>query len=502
VYIVLNKDGTFAEYDHGKVGDGHYYVKGTDLVLRFGDPSGNTVREEHCVLSDREIQRRSPGPDELDRFYSKVYYRITPEARRSRALPLSPHRVRIASRAAVPGGSGRRRLWMSSSLAAREDALPAAVERERVHDDAPCPNRTCFQLDRDRILYSGSFRKLQYKTQVFVTHEGDLYRTRMTHTIEVMQIARSIAGMLGLNEMLAEAIALVHDIGHPPFGHGGESTLDGLLADAGGFDHNIQGLRVVDRLERAYPGFRGLNLCWETREGLGRHLTVFDHPPSLAEFDIYRQPSAECQAVDAADTIAFCTHDLDDALRIGLVRPEWLEEKAAEIPVVAELCKMMKRSVTKPAWDLGPSARDVGRMRGISNLINRLILDVVETTRKNVGESGVQSAEQVRDSEKPVVGFSSDTEAQVDKVCRAMLDEVYTNPIVARMIYKGGRILMGIYEAFIAKPGLLPRALAADLESESPRRVICDYLAGMTDRYAMDLYSMLFQPYARTTDWF
>jgi dGTPase len=394
----------------------------------------------------------------------------------------------------VPAGPPR--------LGAREDRLPSRVERARVHDEAACPNRGRFQHDRDRILYSGSFRKLQYKTQVFVTHEGDLYRTRMTHTIEVMQIARSIAGMLGLDEMLAEAIALVHDIGHPPFGHGGEATLDELLAEAGGFDHNIQGLRVVDRLERAYPGFRGLNLCWETREGLARHLTVFDHPPAMAEFDIYRQPSAECQVVDAADTIAFCTHDLDDALRIGLARPGWLEDKAREIPLMAELCQVMKTSVESPSWDLGASAPDVARMRAISNLINHLILDVVETTRGNIAASGVAGAEGVREFERPLVGFSAEAGAQVEMICRAMLDEVYTNPIVARMIYKGGRILAGIYEAFIARPGLLPRALADDLESESPRRVICDYLAGMTDRYAMDLYSMLYQPYARTTDWF
>jgi dGTPase len=162
----------------------------------------------------------------------------------------------------------------------------------------------------------------------------------------------------------------------------------------------------------------------------------------------------------------------------------------------------MKTSVESPSWDLGASAPDVARMRAISNLINHLILDVVETTRGNIAASGVAGAEGVREFERPLVGFSAEAGAQVEMICRAMLDEVYTNPIVARMIYKGGRILAGIYEAFIARPGLLPRALADDLESESPRRVICDYLAGMTDRYAMDLYSMLYQPYARTTDWF
>jgi dGTPase len=389
-----------------------------------------------------------------------------------------------------------------SAVATREETLPNGVGQARLFEDRPCPNRGRFQLDRDRILYSGSFRKLQYKTQVFVTHEGDLYRTRMTHTIEVMQIARSIASMLGLNEMLAEAVALVHDIGHPPFGHGGEHTLNNLLLDSGGFDHNIQGLRVVDSLERAYPSFRGLNLCWETREGMARHHTVFDDPPPLAEFDIFPQPSAECQVVNAADTIAFCTHDLDDALRIRLARPEWLEEKAREIPLIADLTARMEESVAEPGWELGDSARDVARMRAISGLINRLILDVVDTTARNLETSGAGTTSEVRDLDSPLVSFSEETGRQVDSVARGMLDEVYTSPVVARMIHKGEHMLEGIHEAFMEKPYLLPRTMREDLEVEPLERAVCDYLAGMTDRYAMDLYAMLYQPYARTTDWF
>lgn len=390
----------------------------------------------------------------------------------------------------------------NKAIATHEESPPSLVERVRMYDDPSGPHRSRFQIDRDRILYSGSFRKLQHKTQVFVTHEGDLYRTRMTHTIEVMQIARSIASMLGLNEMLAEAIALVHDIGHPPFGHGGEHTLDILLTDSGGFDHNIQGLRVVESLERSYPQFRGLNLCWETREGLARHDTVFDNPPPQAEFDIYPQPSAECQVVDVADTIAFCTHDLDDALRIKLVRGEWLEEKARDIPLIAELVSVMSGSIAEPAWDLGASAQDVARMRAISNLINHLILDVVEATSANIRESDASTPEEVRELFSPVVGFTEETGAAVELIARSMLEEVYTNPLIGRMIYKGERLLMGIHEAFLEKPELLPRVLSEDLETQPLERVICDYLAGMTDRYAMDLYSMLFQPYARTTDWF
>ncbi|HEY5503267.1 MAG TPA: dNTP triphosphohydrolase [Candidatus Anoxymicrobiaceae bacterium] len=389
-----------------------------------------------------------------------------------------------------------------SALATAEDALPERVETARAFEDPSCEHRTRFQLDRDRILYSGSFRKLQYKTQVFVTHEGDLYRTRMTHTIEVVQIARSIAGMLGLNEMLTEAIALVHDIGHPPFGHGGETTLDRLLAGRGGFDHNVQGLRVVEKLERAYPQFRGLNLCWETREGMARHYTIFDHPPMLVEFGIYSQPSAECQVVDAADTIAFCTHDLDDAMRIGLVRPDWLESKAAETPLIARLLEVMRESPSQATWEMGASVGDVSRMRAISSMIGELIVDVADATRLNIASAGVETAEGVRLHENPLVGFSSSAQRQVETICRWMLDEVYTNPVVGRMIYKGERMLNGIYDAFLEKPDLLPRQLKEDAEHDGLERAVCDYLAGMTDRYAMDLYAMLYQPYVRTTDWF
>jgi dGTPase len=382
------------------------------------------------------------------------------------------------------------------------EMLPSRVGRARLHDDGACPHRSRFQLDRDRILYSGSFRKLQHKTQVFVTHEGDLYRTRMTHTIEVMQIARSIASMLGLNEMLAEAIALVHDIGHPPFGHGGEETLRVLLADGGGFDHNIQGLRVVDLLERSYPDFRGLNLCWETREGLARHVTLFDHPPLLEEFAVYGQPSAECQVVDAADTIAFCTHDLDDAMRIGLVKADWLEGKAAATPMLRELLDVMERTAAAPAWELGHSSEDVARSRAISNMISGLIVDVVDSARAKMRASQVQTAEDVRGLESLLVDFSPGAAAQVEAVCRSMLEEVYTHPVVGRMIYKGERILRGIFDAFNEKPDLLPRTLKEDMANGDARRAICDYMAGMTDRYAMDLYAMLYEPYARTTDWF
>lgn len=389
-----------------------------------------------------------------------------------------------------------------SALASLGTVLPAKAARARACDEPPQAERPRFQLDRDRILYSTSFRKLQHKTQVFVTHEGDLYRTRMTHTIEVMQISRSLARMLGLNEMLAEAIALVHDIGHPPFGHGGETTLDSLMKDRGGFDHNLHGLRVVDWLERCYPAFRGLNLCWDTREGLARHRTLFDEPPLLEEFSAYAQPSAECQAVNLADTIAWCTHDLDDALRIGLISADWLGERASEMPLIAEVAEVMAASVERPGWDLGASRVDVGRMRAISGMINALITDVAVETSRRMGAAGVETPEDVRALPDPLVSFSPEIDSQVHGFALAMLEEVYLNPIVSRMIFKGEKILGGLYETFATKPGLLPAVYVEDLERDPVEIVACDYLAGMTDRYAMDLYGMLYQPNVRTSDWF
>ncbi|MFH1150490.1 MAG: dNTP triphosphohydrolase [Actinomycetota bacterium] len=389
-----------------------------------------------------------------------------------------------------------------SPLASLGTDLPAKTGRVRACEEPPQAERPRFQLDRDRILYSSSFRKLQYKTQVFVTHEGDLYRTRMTHTIEVMQISRSLARMLGLNETLAEAIALVHDIGHPPFGHGGETALDALMKDSGGFDHNLHGLRVVDWLERCYPAFRGLNLCWETREGLARHRTLFDEPPVLEEFSAYAQPSAECQVVNVADTIAWCTHDLDDALRIGLVSADWLGERASEMPLIAQVARVMVDSIEDPGWDLGASRTDVGRMRAISGMINALITDVARETAGRMSRAGVETPEALRELPDPLVSFSPGIDSQVHAFALAMLEEVYLNPIVSRMIFKGEKILGGLYETFTSKPDMLPAPLVEDLESEPAERVVCDYLAGMTDRYAMDLYGMLYQPNVRTTDWF
>lgn len=389
-----------------------------------------------------------------------------------------------------------------SPFASLSIRAPALVERKRVVQEQPDSLRTDFQLDRDRILHSTSFRKLQYKTQVFATHEGDLYRTRMTHTIEVSQIARSIASILGLNTTLAEAIACAHDIGHPPFGHGGEQTLNELMQDEGGFDHNIQSLRMVDTLEKRYPDFRGLNLRWETREGLARHETPFDKPPGQQEFALYPQPSPECQAVNVADVIAWCTHDLDDVLRIGLITDRWLEARGSEVKLLQEVLRTMKTSVKDPAWDLDSYRRRVGRSRAISSTINTLIMDVVEATADRIRRHGITSLEEFRNADEKLLYFSSGVEEEVIGIAESMVEQVYTNPIVGRMTFNGERIIRDLFNTFRENNGLLPKSVRGELEHKPLNRVVCDFVAGMTEKYAVDMHDMLFKPGARTMDWF
>ncbi len=238
--------------------------------------------------------------------------------------------------------------------------------------------RSCYQRDRDRIVHSTAFRRLEYKTQVFVNHEGDYYRTRLTHTLEVSQIARSIARELGLNEDLVEAIALAHDIGHPPFGHAGEDALRSLMKDRGGFDHNLQGLRVVDELEERYPDFPGLNLTWEVREGINKHTTMFDKSKRLAELDPEVSPTMETQVVDAADEIAYDNHDIDDGLTSGLIEKERLSDLRLWKDALSDL---KKRSP-------GLSAK-IQKYQIIRSLIDAQIRDIVEASETNIADAGI-----------------------------------------------------------------------------------------------------------------
>src|SRR5712692_9872287 len=263
-------------------------------------------------------------------------------------------------------------------------AMPAAMSRGRRVPEPPHPMRTCFQRDRDRIIHSTAFRRLEYKTQVFVNHEGDYYRTRLTHTMEAAQVTRTLARILGLNEDLAEAVALAHDLGHPPFGHAGERTLDRLMAPHGGFDHNSQSLRIVDVLEERYPTFRGLNLSWEVREGIVKHSTRYDRP-QVREFDPELAPCLEAQLVDFADEIAYNAHDIDDGLKSGMLEPEDLATVFLWADAMADV---ERRSAGAPL--------QIRRYQAVRLLIDRLVTDLADTLLARLRELGIGTVADVR----------------------------------------------------------------------------------------------------------
>jgi len=389
------------------------------------------------------------------------------------------------------------------------------------------PQRTRFQLDRDRILYSGSFRRLQYKTQVFATHEGDLYRTRMTHTLEVMQIARSLARSLGLNEMLTETIALAHDIGHPPFGHSGERALSHKMADRGvvirgygiesgrpwfeveiqGFEHNVHGLRVVDEVELSSPDTTGLNLCWETREGIARHSTDWDRPPVSKEFTCYRNPSAECQVVNVADLIAYDSHDIDDALRIGLVNREWINSQARhKCSPFRKAKEEAKRQLSAVTGVARREREEYERSMFLSFLIRALIRNVVDASEESIANLGIREATDLRNADRPAINFSTEMLMYLQSLSKALKKQIYKRHVVERMASKGEYIIEVLFDKLSEKPELMPAPTAERVKkaaSEAEKAIfIGDYIAGMTDRYAMDLHDMLFQPNVKTTDLF
>ncbi|MDQ7793307.1 MAG: dNTP triphosphohydrolase [bacterium] len=364
---------------------------------------------------------------------------------------------------------------------------------ERRFPDSPEEEsgRSAYQLDRDRILYSTAFRRLQYKTQVYVLHEGDFYRTRLTHTLEVMQIARTLARSLGCNEDLAEAIALAHDLGHPPFGHAGEQELGALVG--GGFDHNLQGLRIVDELELRYPSFPGLNLTYETREGLARHVTDYDNPRVPPEFAVHHQPSLEAQIVNLADQIAFCTHDLDDALVGGMT--SLAELRAQGIPMVAGAERLAREEIRRsPPAD----PRVLGR-RVIRHLIHTLIQDATRWSGENL--KGVSSLPEVRECASTMIGLPSGLTGDFAALKSFLMERVYRSHLVQVMNHKGRLIVRGLFRAFLDHPELLhplTRALWEADDSEAARaRVVADYVCGMTDSFAMNMYTAIFEPEGR-----
>ncbi|HEX7004455.1 MAG TPA: deoxyguanosinetriphosphate triphosphohydrolase [Trueperaceae bacterium] len=356
--------------------------------------------------------------------------------------------------------------------------------RGRVHPEEESLYRTAFQKDRDRVIHTSAFRRLEYKTQVFVNYEGDYYRTRLTHTLEVAQVAKAVSRALGLNEDLAETIALAHDLGHPPFGHAGESSLDRLAQDAGGFDHNKQSLRIVTQIEQRYPDFPGLNLTWETLEGIMKHETEYDLPDSDWEPD--KQPSLEAQVVNIADELAYNAHDLDDGLRSGHLTPQQI----AEVPVVGRL--MAKLGLNAASFNR------FGRYTLIRELLGLMIEDAIRHTDETLQAAGVTTLEDVRDAPTKLVSNSPGLKSELAELKGFLYDNFYFHFRLIRMTRKADHILERIFEAYVETPDMLPEEIRATVEKRGLVRSVTDYLAGMTDRYAGEEYGRLFDPHSLT----
>ena len=350
----------------------------------------------------------------------------------------------------------------------------AFVEEEALY-------RTCFQRDRDRILHTNAFRRLEYKTQVFVYSEGDHYRTRLTHTLEVAQIGRSLATALGANEVLVEAICLAHDLGHPTFGHAGESMLNQLMADHGGFDHNKQSLRIVEKLEIRYPEFEGLNLSWEVREGIVKHETDYDLADA-SRFAPDLRGTLEAQLANPADELAYSAHDLDDGLHSGLIQPQDLTG--------IRLWDLVKQSI---GWD-GADFDSMVRHRLVRRVLGLLIDDVIAETGRRLEVASPTSPDEVRALSTNVVALSPEMADMLVELKRFLLDRLYRHPRVMRMQLKAERIITALFGAYIGEPRQLPYEEQAKLAYRSLHRVVCDYIAGMTDRFALQEYAKLFDP--------
>jgi dGTPase len=364
-------------------------------------------------------------------------------------------------------------------------AVKSRQSRGRAHPVAEHGYRTAFQRDRDRIVHTTAFRRLEYKTQVFVNYEGDHYRTRLTHTIEVGQIARTIARALLLNEDLTEAIALAHDLGHTPFGHAGEAALHDIMRDHGGFNHNAQSLRIVEQLERRYADFPGLNLTWEVREGIVKHTTAYD-ASDARDYEPERQASLEAQVVNVADEIAYNAHDLDDGLRAGLLEPRQL----ASVSIWGELCAGIGVSPV--------ALSELDRRQAIRELINAEVTDVLQQSGRALADLGIDSPEVARWQAHNIVGFSTEMGEKNVELRSYLGIHLYRHYRVTRMAVKAQRLIASLYAAYLEEPSQLPESTQERLQSLDPHRAICDYVAGMTDRFALEEYRKLFDPEERT----
>ncbi len=372
-------------------------------------------------------------------------------------------------------------------------AATAARSRGRAHVEPAPAYRSEYQRDRDRIIHSGAFRRLEYKTQVFVNHEGDMFRTRLTHSVEVAQIARTIARTLQLNEDLTEAIALAHDLGHTPFGHAGQDALNACMKDYGGFEHNLQSLRVVDKLEERYADFAGLNLSFETREGILKHCAL-SKAVELGDvgerFVNKRQPGLEAQLANVADEIAYNNHDVDDGLRSGLVTLEQLHEVALFRAQYDEV---------KRAYPQLSQRRAIHEV--VRRMINVQVTDLVETSRQRLRAAAPDDIEAVRAHGTPLIGFSDHMREQNLDLKRFLRKQLYQHYRVRRMSAKAQRVIHALFEVFMADPQLLPPEYAQhsarlrEAHGEAGHARACaDYIAGMTDRYAIAEHERVLNP--------
>ncbi len=361
-------------------------------------------------------------------------------------------------------------------------AAQSARSRGRRHAEPPAAPRSEFQRDRDRIVHSTAFRRLEYKTQVFINHEGDLFRTRLTHSLEVAQIGRTLARMLGLDEDLTETLALAHDLGHTPFGHVGQDALNACMKEHGGFEHNLQSLRVVDELEQKYAEFEGLNLTFEAREGILKHCSR-KNAETLG--DVGRrflqggQPSLEAQVTNLADEIAYNNHDVDDGLRSGLITLEQLEE----VEIFARHLHVVR--------GLYPDLNDRRLIHEtVRRMINTLVVDLLEETRRNIARHRPDSPDAVRAC-PPLAAFGAAIGAEALELKRFLFQNLYRHYRVVRMSEKAGRLIRELFQAFVAQPRMLPPEHRARADRDLPRAV-CDYIAGMTDRYAIREHRRIF----------
>jgi dGTPase len=354
----------------------------------------------------------------------------------------------------------------------------------RAYEDQEPDYRTAFQRDRDRVLHTTAFRRLEYKTQVFINFEGDYFRTRLTHTLEVAQVGRTIARALGANEDLVEAICMAHDLGHSPFGHAGESTLSTLMNDFGGFDHNKQSLRIVTELEQRYPEFPGLNLTWETREGMVKHESEYDLTDA-SRFNPELRGNLETQICNVADELAYTTHDLDDGLRSGMITPQLLNGIALWQTLI-ETC----------GWS-GPHLQDLDRHRMIRKLVGMLVSDIIHSTDERLKKSGAKSALDIQKLSENIIGYSLEMQHRNREMKDFLFSKLYRHYRVVRMQVKAEHIVADLFKAYQTEPLILPDHVQQWIPGRGVERTICDYIAGMTDRYAIEEHARLHDPYLR-----